>query len=69
MNLTILSRKDFPWLREVHGIPTKGTVVAVLYGNEDSPDKVLLYSRNHIDCLPTVWERRSDRMVKTQIGD
>lgn len=48
MSMAILtSEEDLRWLHEVHGLGGPGAMVegAVLRGNEDSPDAVVLYRR------------------------
>lgn len=55
----IETAQDMAWLVEVHGAPS-GYAVAVLHGNEDAPDKVELYARNHYECVPTVMVPDAD---------
>lgn len=52
---TLKTREDLDWLSEVHGVDTSDCEIAVLYGNEDSPGRVEIYSINSIFCEPVVW--------------
>jgi len=47
--------EDLEWLRDVHGIDTKGIVCAILYGNEDSPEKIEAFAVNDYRAIPTVY--------------
>ena len=49
------SAEDLTWLNEVHNVSTAGYVCAVLHGNEDAPDKVEVFARNHRNCNPIVY--------------
>ncbi len=53
---------DIIWLSQVHGIPTDGVVCALLYGNEDCPDKVQTFTENNVACVPLTY-------VATMSGD
>lgn len=58
MNTTILENKeDLEWLRDVHGVDIfkdngKRAVCAIVHGNEDCPEKVELFDRNHYKAKP-----------------
>ncbi len=54
-NTLLETQEDLQWLADIHKIPVTGIKVAILYGNEDWPDKVETYTKNHIDCVPTVY--------------
>lgn len=57
MATTILeTAEDMAWLAEVHAPIAAGYPMAVLHGNEDSPDRVELYARDHHEYRPTVLE-------------
>ena len=60
MQTHIESREDLQWLAEVHKVPTDLFAVAILYGNEDCPNKVELYARDHTQCKPTVYQPNAD---------
>ncbi len=45
------------WLRDTHKIGNAPEYrMAILYGNEDAPEKIELYARNHYKCNPRVYE-------------
>ena len=51
MNQTYIeSAEDKQWLQDTHlvklGVHLRPYDVAILFGNEDSPDKIALYARN-----------------------
>ena len=48
------SRSDLAWLHDVHGVDIKGVKLAVIHGNEDSPERVELFERDHYQCVPVV---------------
>lgn len=58
MNETILeNREDLEWLRDVHGVDifterAKRAVCAIIHGNEDCPERVELFDRNHYRAKP-----------------
>lgn len=43
--------EDVQWLKDVHGIELIKPACAVVYGNEDSPEKIELYSSNNYKKL------------------
>lgn len=54
--MTALERQDdLKWLSDVHGIPTEGAAIAIIHGNEDSPNKVEVYAENDVNCVPDVY--------------
>lgn len=54
---------DMKWLKEVHGIDAK---FAMLYGNEDAPTKVEVFTENHIDMMESIWlPDESGKLVDT----
>ena len=61
---TFLStRDDLKWLRETHlkscrKLPRFS--VAILHGNEDAPDSITLYERNHVDSKSVTLRADSD---------
>jgi hypothetical protein len=58
MNQTVLENKeDLEWLRDVHGLDifterAKRAVCAIIHGNEDCPERVELFDRNHYKAKP-----------------
>ena len=67
MQVSHLTRKNgMAWLEEVHGVP-KGHECAVLYGNEDDPDKVLLYAYNDASCIPLLLVRNEQGKLSEQL--
>jgi hypothetical protein len=53
------------WLRNVHGIDTVDAVAAILFGNEDAPERVEVYLVDDYRSTPIVWLGMSDgKMVK-----
>jgi hypothetical protein len=52
---TLTSPDDLKWLQDVHNVPATNFPVAVVYGNEDAPDKVELYAQNNCNCDPEVY--------------
>jgi hypothetical protein len=70
MTRFIDSADDMKWLAEVHTPLAAAHVCAIIQGNEDMPDKIMLYKRNHVDCKPTVLELQDDYTYKvTQQGE
>lgn len=65
MSVTYLETSgDLRWLRDVHNIPDACLfAAAILYGNEDDPDKVELYRDNHWKCVPVVYQRNTDGIL------
>lgn len=58
---SFLEKGDLLWLRDVH---LKNETYlrldfecAILYGNEDCPDKVELYVKNNYLCIPKIYVR------------
>lgn len=47
--------EDLRWLQDVYGIPTKGVEVAIIYGNEDAPDRVQTYLINDYQTEPRTY--------------
>jgi len=63
---------NMTWLAEVHlPIAAAGFECAILYGNEDSPEKVELFARNHYKCKPVVaeYDEKADGLVVTKWGE
>jgi hypothetical protein len=58
MDTTVLDRReDLEWLRDVHGVDIftekgKRAVCAIIHGNEDCPERVELFDRNHYKAKP-----------------
>ena len=48
------TQEDMQWLNDVHYEGASEYKVAILYGNEDSPDKIELFSEDRFDCKPVV---------------
>ena len=48
------TNEDMQWLDEVHYPGAIEYKRAILYGNEDSPDKIELFSEDRFDCKPVV---------------
>jgi len=46
--------EDFDWFHEIHGVSAHNYELAVLIGNEDSPEKVCLFKEDHFLCNPVV---------------
>jgi len=62
MSQTFLDRaEDLQWLRETH-LPSLrvGECVVILHGNEDCPERLDVYARNHCQCEPTVFALKED---------
>ncbi len=49
------TRDDLQWLEDVHHVPVAGVAVAILYGNEDCPDKIETFANNHYQCVPRTY--------------
>ncbi len=67
MSMTLLSSKeDFEWLGDVHlkGIDLSKIKVAILHGNEDCPEKVELFKRNHYKCRPIIFSMGEDGTLR-----
>jgi len=60
---------ELEWLQEAHGVNTVGYECAILYGNEDAPDKVEVYARNHVHCKPNTYLPDNLRMVISERGE
>ena len=63
----IESAEDMEWLAEVHSPIAREYKYAIVHGNEDCPEKVFLYARNHYRCKPTVLvaDENGDLVVST----
>lgn len=48
--------EDMAWLAEVHHTGAAAYACAILHGNEDAPERIELYARNHVACKPTVLQ-------------
>lgn len=50
------TKEDLTWLNDVHtaqlGIDATKYVIAIVRGNEDSPDAIELYAQDKLSCLP-----------------
>lgn len=44
--MTFLDSVDLEWLESEFGIDIEGAVCGILYGNEDAPERVELYTRD-----------------------
>ena len=44
--------EDMQWLKDVYGVNPDGFELAVLVGNEDHPEKILLYKEDSVHCKP-----------------
>lgn len=65
MNYKMLeTREDLEWLSKVHGIDTHLFAGAALYGNEDSPERVELYTSNNTITKPVVYIRYNGKIVR-----
>lgn len=62
--MTHLKGADLEWLQEVHGVETTGAEVALLFGNEDAPDRVEVYEVDDLFCAPTVWRADTDGTLR-----
>lgn len=51
------SPEDLQWLQDVHSFVKDGLPIAcaILYGNEDHPSEIHVYSRNDYQCQSRVW--------------
>ncbi len=58
------SAEDLEWLHEVHGVSVQGYACAILHGNEDSPERVEVFARNHYRCKPTIWEADDEEVLR-----
>ena len=52
--------EDLAWLTEVHGIPTAGMFGAMLFGNEDWPERVELYYADDYRACRAVYALQDD---------
>lgn len=48
------SPEDMAWIAELYEPTASSYACAILYGNEDWPDKIELYATNHHKCRPTI---------------
>lgn len=71
MKLTCLETTEcLQWLQDVHKIPALEYSCAIITGNEDAPDKVELYARNHMNCKPAVYNSNDDgNLILTKEGE
>lgn len=61
--------EDLQWLRDVHQIDATPYAGALLYGQEDWPEKVELYARDHYRCRPTIYvPDETGRLVLQKFG-
>jgi hypothetical protein len=55
------SEDDFQWLQDVYGISRDNAVCAILTGNEDAPERIELFRRNHWQEPPFyVWTQPAE---------
>ena len=52
MSFTIIPAEDYAWVSDTHAVNIKGAEVIILYGNEDCPDKIEVYARDHFEANP-----------------
>ena len=52
MSFTIIPAEDYAWVADTHAVNIKGAEVIILYGNEDCPDKIEVYARDHFEANP-----------------
>jgi hypothetical protein len=63
MTTTFLnSSEDLQWLSETHlpSLRIDACAAVILHGNEDCPQRIEVYARNHYQCVPTVFELVGD---------
>lgn len=54
--MTVLDDAEgLKWLTDTLGIPTEGYAVAVIFGNDDAPERVEVYPVNDYRSVPTVY--------------
>jgi len=51
------TKEDMEWLASTHCKTARAYKLAILHGNEDSPDKIELFAKNDYRCKPTVFVR------------
>lgn len=44
---------DLVWLHDAHGVDIAGVACAILYGDEDAPDKIETFTVNDRRSIPT----------------
>lgn len=49
------TREDLKWLEDVHGIKTENFQAAIIYGNEDWPEKIECFLVNSCECTPNTY--------------
>ena len=52
MSCTIIPAEDYAWLADTHAVDIKGAEIIILHGNEDCPDKIEVYARDHFEANP-----------------
>ena len=52
MSFTIIPVEDYAWLADTHDVNIKGAEVIILHGNEDCPDKIEVFARDHFEANP-----------------
>ena len=55
MNETLIEGEDMQWLKETTGIETANHPCAVIFGNEDCPVRVELYTKNDITARDKIF--------------
>lgn len=63
------TKKDMRWLAEAHLRAAKKYNFALLEGNEDCPTKISLYIKNHVQCVPTVYEYDGEHYRLVSLGE
>lgn len=67
MKQTLLqSAEDLEWLRDVHKVWVDACAVAILYGNEDCPERVELFAKDHYTRRPTVYVADESGVLRLQ---
>lgn len=69
MTTFLESRDDMAWLADTHCPDARNHVCAIIHGNEDFPDEIRLYARNHVDCKPTIYRWNGEAYFLTERGE
>lgn len=66
----IIPKTDWQWVRDVHKVDIPGEAkVVVLHGNEDAPEKIEVFFRDHYQAIPATWKPDAEGLMQRQIPE
>lgn len=69
MRILNVPKEDWNWLTDVHKVDCTGAVIITLEGNEDAPDCIKVYDKDHYKAIPVrQYEPDSDGEKLENVG-